>query len=53
LEYYAHLNIVQVITAHTYDYNVGENSCNSGDGTDQRGQSFMFMMMIYDYTDCG
>ena len=26
--------------------NVGENSCNSGDGTDQRVQSLMFMMMI-------
>jgi hypothetical protein len=26
--------------------NVGESSCNSGDGTDQRVQSLMFMMMI-------
>jgi CRISPR/Cas system-associated endoribonuclease Cas2 len=26
--------------------NVGENSCNSGDGTDQRVQSSMFMMMM-------
>jgi len=26
--------------------NVGENSCNSGDGTDQRVQSLMFMMMM-------
>jgi len=26
--------------------NVGENSCNSGNGTDQRVQSLMFMMMI-------
>ena len=26
--------------------NVGENSCNSGDGTDQRVQSLIFMMMI-------
>jgi len=26
--------------------NVGENSCNSGDGTDQRVQSLMFMMNI-------
>jgi len=25
--------------------NVGENGCNSGDGTDQRVQSLMFMMM--------
>jgi len=25
--------------------NVGESSCNSGDGTDQRVQSLMFMMM--------
>jgi hypothetical protein len=32
--------------------NVGESSCNSGDGTDQRVQSFMFMMkmiIFYDY----
>ena len=28
-------------------YNVGESSCNFGDGTDQRVQFFMFMMMIY------
>jgi len=26
--------------------NVGESSCNSGDGTDQRVQSLMFMMMM-------
>jgi hypothetical protein len=26
--------------------NVGKNSCNSGDGTDQRVQSLMFMMMM-------
>ena len=26
--------------------NVGESSCNCGDGTDQRVQSFMFMMMM-------
>ena len=26
--------------------NVGENSCNSGDGNDQRVQSLMFMMMM-------
>jgi len=26
--------------------NVGENSCNSGDETDQRAQSLMFMMMV-------
>jgi hypothetical protein len=26
--------------------NVGGSSCNSGDGTDQRAQSLMFMMMI-------
>jgi hypothetical protein len=26
--------------------NVGENSCNSGDGKDQRVQSLMFMMMM-------
>ena len=26
--------------------NIGENSCNSGDGTDQSVQSWMFMMMI-------
>jgi hypothetical protein len=25
--------------------NVGESSCNSGDGTDQRVHSLMFMMM--------
>ena len=25
---------------------VGENSCNSGDGTDQRVQSLMYMMML-------
>ena len=25
---------------------VGANSCNSGDGTDQRAQSLMFMMMM-------
>jgi hypothetical protein len=24
----------------------GESSCNSGDGTDQRVQTFMFMMMV-------
>jgi len=26
--------------------NVGESTCNSGDGTDQRVQSLMFMMMM-------
>jgi len=26
--------------------NVGANSCNCGDGTDQRVQSLMFMMMM-------
>ena len=26
--------------------NVGENSCNSGDGTDQRVQSLMFITMM-------
>jgi hypothetical protein len=26
--------------------NVGESSCNSGDGTGQMAQSFMFMMMM-------
>ena len=26
--------------------NVGENSCNFGDGTDQRVQSLMFMMVM-------
>jgi len=26
--------------------NVGEGSCNSGDGTDQWDQSLMFMMMM-------
>jgi len=26
--------------------NVGENSCNSGDGTDQSVQSLMFMLMM-------
>jgi hypothetical protein len=26
--------------------NVGENSCNSGDGTDQRVQTLKFMMMM-------
>jgi len=26
--------------------NVGESSCNSGDGTDQKVQSLMFMMMM-------
>jgi len=26
--------------------NVGVSSCNSGDGTDQRVQSLMFMMMM-------
>jgi len=26
--------------------NVGESSCNFGDGTDQRVQSSMFMMMM-------
>jgi hypothetical protein len=29
--------------------NVGENSCNYGDGTDQMGQSLMFMMMKLKY----
>jgi hypothetical protein len=29
--------------------NAGENSCNSGDGTDQRVQTLMFMMMILPY----
>jgi len=28
--------------------NVGESCCNSGDGTDQRVQSLMFMMMMTD-----
>jgi len=28
------------------DWSVGESSCNSGDGTDQRVQSLMFMMMM-------
>jgi len=35
--------------------NVGEVSCNSGDGTDQRVESMMFMMMmmiIYILTYC-
>ena len=27
--------------------NVGESSCNSGDGTDQMVQSLMLMMMMY------
>jgi hypothetical protein len=27
--------------------NTGKSSCNPGDGTDQRVQSLMFMMMIY------
>jgi hypothetical protein len=27
--------------------NFGESICNSGDRTDQRGQSLMFMMMVY------
>jgi len=26
--------------------NVGESSCNSGDGTDQRVQTLMFMMFM-------
>jgi len=26
--------------------NVGESSCNSGDGTDQRVKSFMYMKMM-------
>jgi len=26
--------------------NIGESSCNFGDGTDQRIQSLMFMMMM-------
>jgi hypothetical protein len=26
--------------------NVGESSCNSGDGTDQRVRSLVFMMMV-------
>jgi hypothetical protein len=26
--------------------NIGESSCNYGDGTDQRVQSLMFMMMM-------
>jgi len=30
--------------------NVGESSCNSGDGTDQRVQSLMFMMIILLHT---
>jgi hypothetical protein len=29
--------------------NVDENSCNSGDGTDQRVQSLMFMMIFNTY----
>jgi hypothetical protein len=32
--------------------NVGGSSCNSGDGTDQRVQSLMFMMMMI-ICDCG
>jgi hypothetical protein len=32
--------------------NVGKNSCNCGDGTDQKVQSLMFMMMmIYIYSN--
>jgi len=32
--------------------NVGDSSCNFGDGTDQRVQSSMFMMMtLLDYTN--
>jgi len=27
--------------------NVGESSCNSGDGTDQRVQFFIFMVLNY------
>ena len=30
---------------------VGASSCNSGDGTDQRVQSLMFMMMIHEFTN--
>ena len=29
--------------------NVGESSCNSGDGADQRVQSLMFMMMMWTF----
>jgi hypothetical protein len=36
--------------------NVGGSSCNCGDGTDQRVQSLMFMMMMtfysITYNDC-
>jgi len=31
--------------------NVGESSCNFGDGTDQKVQSLMFMMMIMTAVD--
>ena len=31
--------------------NVGESSCNFGDGTDQRVQSLMFMMMTMTVTN--
>ena len=30
---------------------VGESSCNFGDGTDQRVQSLMFMMMMIGHCD--
>ena len=31
--------------------NVGESSCNFGDGTDQRVQSLIFMMMMMTMSD--
>jgi len=31
--------------------NVGESSCNSGDGTDKRVQSLMYMMMMIKLTE--
>jgi len=30
----------------TYKTHIGESGCNSGDGTDQRVQSLMFMMIM-------
>jgi len=35
-----------VIVTEENIYNVGESSCNFGDGTDQRAQSLMFVMMM-------
>ena len=32
--------------------NVGESSCNFGDGTDQRVQSLMFMIMMMSWATC-